>query len=50
MGELPAISGVAELWRLTTGDDRITVAVIDGLIDEAHPAFTRVRLTQILDA
>ncbi|GAA3622890.1 hypothetical protein GCM10022419_130740 [Nonomuraea rosea] len=47
MGELPDIPGLAALWRRTTGDDRITVAVIDGLVDEAHPALSGVKLTQL---
>jgi cyanobactin maturation PatA/PatG family protease len=49
MGELPDIPGLAALWRRTTGDERITVAVIDGLVDEAHPALSGVKLTQLRD-
>ncbi|MFI6791529.1 PatA/PatG family cyanobactin maturation protease [Nonomuraea sp. NPDC050383] len=49
MGELSEIAGLAGLWKMTRGDDRITVAVIDGLVDESHPAFAGVKLTQILD-
>ncbi|GAA2637855.1 PatA/PatG family cyanobactin maturation protease [Actinomadura fulvescens] len=47
MGEVAAIAGMARLWRLTTGDDRIAVAVVDGLVDEAHPVFAGARLTQL---
>ncbi|MCK2215762.1 PatA/PatG family cyanobactin maturation protease [Actinomadura sp. ATCC 31491] len=41
MGELRAVAGLPELWRRTTGDARVTVAVVDGAIDAGHPAFTR---------
>ncbi|MEZ7129062.1 PatA/PatG family cyanobactin maturation protease [Nonomuraea sp. AD125B] len=49
MGELPEIGGLAALWQWTTGDDRITVAVVDGLVDKAHPVLAGARLTQLLD-
>ncbi|MGN9846097.1 PatA/PatG family cyanobactin maturation protease [Nonomuraea sp. H19] len=49
MAELSAIPGLAELWQRTTGDDRITMAIVDGLIDQTHPAFTGAKLTQMLD-
>nr|WP_055501902.1 PatA/PatG family cyanobactin maturation protease [Nonomuraea pusilla] len=49
MGELPAIPGMAQLWHHTVGDDRITIAVIDGLIDAKHPALAGAKLTPILD-
>ncbi|MED7930446.1 S8 family serine peptidase [Nonomuraea sp. LP-02] len=35
------------MWQQSTGDDRITVAVIDGLVDETHPAFPGAKLTQL---
>jgi len=47
MGEVSTIAGLAGLWRRTTGDERVTVAVVDGLIDETHPAFAGTNLTQL---
>ncbi|MFI0425071.1 PatA/PatG family cyanobactin maturation protease [Spongiactinospora sp. 9N601] len=47
MGEVSAIAGLAELWRLTTGDDRIAVAIVDGLVDMTHPVFGGANLTQL---
>ncbi|NJP92881.1 PatA/PatG family cyanobactin maturation protease [Nonomuraea sp. FMUSA5-5] len=49
MAELSAIPGLKALWRRTTGDDRITIAIVDGLVDETHPALTGAKLTQIRD-
>ncbi|MFC3983406.1 S8 family serine peptidase, partial [Streptosporangium jomthongense] len=49
MGEVAAIVGLAQLWQRTTGDERVTVAVVDGLVDEAHPALSGAKLTQLLD-
>ena len=39
MCDVPTIPGLPELWRATTGDDRILVAVVDGPVDLDHPAF-----------
>ncbi|WP_111172175.1 S8 family serine peptidase [Spongiactinospora gelatinilytica] len=47
MGEVAAIAGLAALWQMATGDDRIAVAVIDGLVDRAHPVFGGGDLTQL---
>ncbi|MFF4779555.1 PatA/PatG family cyanobactin maturation protease [Microtetraspora fusca] len=49
MGEVRDIPGLADLWKLTTGDDRITVAVVDGLVDETHPAFPAGKPSQVRD-
>ncbi|MEV6909316.1 S8 family serine peptidase [Amycolatopsis sp. NPDC051071] len=45
MAELSAIPGLAALWARTTGDDRIRVAVVDGAVDNSHPALAGVALT-----
>jgi subtilisin family serine protease len=38
------IPGVSELWRETKGDLRVTIAVVDGPVDRAHPALVAARL------
>ncbi|MEV8637318.1 S8 family serine peptidase [Streptosporangium sp. NPDC051023] len=50
MSELSAIPGLAGLWRLTTGDDRITVAVVDGAVDTDHPALAGADITRVQGA
>ncbi|WP_435253611.1 PatA/PatG family cyanobactin maturation protease [Streptomyces sp. 1222.5] len=45
--EVPAIAGLAGLWDLTVGDDRIGVAVIDGPVDLSHPAFNGAQLSRL---
>ncbi|MFD2468982.1 cyanobactin maturation protease PatG family protein [Amycolatopsis silviterrae] len=45
MADLSAIPGLAALWARTTGDDRIRVAVVDGAVDNSHPALAGVALT-----
>ncbi|NUP79357.1 MAG: S8 family serine peptidase, partial [Nonomuraea sp.] len=49
MSPVSAIPGMAGLWRRTTGDDRITVAVIDGMVEATHPALAVARLRQLTD-
>jgi cyanobactin maturation PatA/PatG family protease len=44
MCEIETIPGLSELWRRTTGDKRIRVAIIDGPIDVDHDAFAGVEL------
>jgi len=39
MCDLATIPGLQELWAQTLGDERISVAVVDGPIDTSHPAF-----------
>ncbi|MBB2915320.1 cyanobactin maturation PatA/PatG family protease [Streptosporangium becharense] len=46
MGEVSAVTGLARLWDLTTGDDHIGVAVVDGPVDDRHPVFAEGKLTQ----
>ena len=38
------IPGVSALWRETKGDPRVTIAVVDGPVDRAHPALVDARL------
>jgi subtilisin family serine protease len=39
-----AIPGLAELWGQTQGDPRISIAVLDGPVDQSHPCFDGARL------
>lgn len=41
------IPGVEALWKLTKGDARVTIAVIDGPVDTSHPCFAGVSLQSI---
>src|SRR5690242_19233890 len=45
MASIAEIDGLKDLWAETTGDPRITVAVLDGPIDTFHPCFARANLT-----
>ncbi|MGC7102941.1 PatA/PatG family cyanobactin maturation protease [Amycolatopsis lurida] len=47
MCEVSRIPGLARLWERTRGDDRIRVAIVDGPVDNGHPAFAGVRLTRL---
>jgi hypothetical protein len=40
----PPIPGLAALWKITKGDRRVTIAVIDGPVDTSHPCFAGVAL------
>ncbi|MFE3866120.1 PatA/PatG family cyanobactin maturation protease [Streptomyces goshikiensis] len=40
---------MANIWQLTVGDGRISVAMVDSPVDETHPAFEGVRLIQVSD-
>jgi hypothetical protein len=40
----PPIPGLAALWKITKGDRRVTIAVIDGPVDVSHPCFAGVSL------
>ena len=44
-----SVADLALLWRLTTGDPGICVAVIDGAVDLTHPCFEGATLTAIED-
>ncbi len=41
------LDGLAALWAETEGDPAITVAVLDGPVDTAHPCFGGTRLTAL---
>ena len=41
------LPGIAEIWRSTLGDPSITVAVLDGPVDLAHPSLRGAQLTVI---
>ncbi|ASU82113.1 hypothetical protein CDO52_04345 [Nocardiopsis gilva YIM 90087] len=47
MGKLSIIPGLSELWRLTKGDDRVGVAVVDGRVGAGHPAFAGSGLASV---
>jgi cyanobactin maturation PatA/PatG family protease len=47
MGSVSAIPGLTDLWRLSRGDDRIGVAVVDGTVDTGHPAFAGNHMTRV---
>ncbi|WP_328966389.1 PatA/PatG family cyanobactin maturation protease [Streptomyces sp. NBC_00239] len=49
MGEVSAIAGVPGLWQLTRGESCITVAMVDGLVDQTHPALVDTALTQLTE-
>ena len=40
----PPIPGLATLWNITKGDPRVSIAVIDGLVDMSHPCFAGASL------
>jgi cyanobactin maturation PatA/PatG family protease len=43
----PAIAGLDDLWRETTGDPRIRVAILDGPVDNMHPSLASANLNQL---
>ncbi|MBA2627422.1 MAG: PatA/PatG family cyanobactin maturation protease [Gemmatimonadales bacterium] len=47
MADIRAIPGLGKLWELTKGDERICVAVVDGIVDNGHPAFRGAALTHL---
>lgn len=40
----PQIRGLEALWRITKGDPRVTIAMVDGAVDTSHPCFAGVSL------
>ncbi len=44
---LPSIPGLSALWQRTKGSSDITVAVLDGLVDTAHPCFEGANLIRL---
>ncbi len=47
MSNLPSIPGLSELQKRTKGTSKITVAVLDGVVDTAHPCFEGANLTRL---
>ncbi|RAY11556.1 peptidase S8 [Actinomadura craniellae] len=47
MSDVPALPGLAELWRQTTGDEQIRIAVIDGPVDRDHPVLAGANLSRL---
>lgn len=41
------IPGLQKLWAETQGDPKITVAVLDGIVDQTHPCFDGADLTRL---
>ena len=41
------INGLPELWNQTLGNPEISVAVLDGPVDDTHPCFRGARLTRL---
>src|SRR5512136_1214180 len=47
MPNIPEIPGIQQLWASTRGDSQVCVAVLDGLVDRAHPCFAGADLTRL---
>ncbi|WP_333353382.1 hypothetical protein [Microcoleus sp. herbarium14] len=47
MADLTQIPGIQSLWEKTSGDSRICVAVLDGLVDRTHPCFAGADLKRL---
>ena len=47
MADLTQIPGIQSLWEKTSGDSRICVAVLDGLVDRNHPCFAGADLKRL---
>lgn len=41
------LSGLQELWSESYGDPRVCVAILDGAIDQSHPAFVGAQLRRL---
>jgi cysteine desulfurase family protein len=41
------ISGLDDLWNLTSGDPEITIAVLDGPVDFSHPSLATANFTSL---
>jgi cyanobactin maturation PatA/PatG family protease len=46
-GSIPLIRGLFDVWAETTGDPRVTIAVLDGPVDRTHPALVGASLTTV---
>lgn len=47
MAVLTQIPGIQSLWEKTSGDSRICVAALDGLVDRTHPCFAGADLKRL---
>lgn len=47
MPNITNIPGIQKLWAETTGDSKICVAVLDGLVDQNHTCFKGADLTRL---
>ncbi len=47
MSKIATIPGLSALWQRTKGTSDITVAVLDGVVDTAHPCFQGANLTRL---
>ncbi len=47
MSKLFMLPGLAELQKRTLGSSDITIAVLDGVVDTAHPCFSGANLTRL---
>jgi cyanobactin maturation PatA/PatG family protease len=47
IGSVGSIKGLRDLWVETTGDPRVTIAVLDGPVDRTHPALAGADLTTV---
>ena len=47
IGSVRSIKGLRDLWAETTGDPRVTIAVLDGPVDRTHPALAGTDLTTV---
>ncbi|MEW9555373.1 PatA/PatG family cyanobactin maturation protease [Nonomuraea sp. NPDC050783] len=44
---MPNIAGLAPLWQLTRGDERVRVAVVDGPVERTHPVLATALLKPV---
>jgi cyanobactin maturation PatA/PatG family protease len=47
MDKITNIPGLKKLWAETQGDPKITIAVLDGIVDQTHPSFHGADLTRL---
>lgn len=47
MAEIQSIPGLQDLWSRTTGDHRIKIAILDGLVDQTHDCFRNAKLKRL---
>ncbi len=47
LGGVESIPGLDSLWRLSTGDPRVLIAILDGPVDLDHPTFAGARIASV---